>query len=206
MNQVFAWDLWRTSTHVLRVAFIIEPRIEQIEMLLFEKKYASFPRQEKNYVNNKCNKRNFNFYFFHEVAVVKSDLGKKSFMPRVRIELTTFRFRTGLWDWRAAYCANEASWKLKSEIYLINTLNSSAWPLYGVYKVYWAFFSPLLENAFKNTKILAFLSPSPFSKSLFPGSTLFHPVEGWESPGNELEQQGARVPTKHMHRNKKNNQ
>lgn len=59
VNQVFAWDLWRTSTHVLRVAFIIEPRIEQIEMLLFEKKYASFPRQEKNYVNNKCNKRNF---------------------------------------------------------------------------------------------------------------------------------------------------
>ncbi len=25
-------------------------------------------------------------------------------LPRVRIELTTFR----LWDWRAAYCANEA--------------------------------------------------------------------------------------------------
>lgn len=63
VNQVFAWDLWRTSTHVLRVAFIIEPRIEQIEMLLFEKKYASFPRQEKNYVNNKCNKRNFIFIF-----------------------------------------------------------------------------------------------------------------------------------------------
>ena len=63
VNQVFAWDLWRTSTHVLRVAFIIEPRIEQIEMLLFEKKYASFPRQEKNYVNNKCNKRIFIFIF-----------------------------------------------------------------------------------------------------------------------------------------------
>ncbi len=25
-------------------------------------------------------------------------------LPRVRIELTTFR----LWDWRATYCANEA--------------------------------------------------------------------------------------------------
>ena len=31
-------------------------------------------------------------------------------MPRVRIELTTFR----LWDWRAAYCANEASMQIKS--------------------------------------------------------------------------------------------
>ena len=27
-------------------------------------------------------------------------------LPRVRIELTTFR----LWDWRAAYCANKATW------------------------------------------------------------------------------------------------
>lgn len=79
-------------------------------------------------------------------------------------------------------------------------------PYTGFIKYTGHFFPPLLENAFKNTKILAFLSPSPFSKSLFPGSTLFHPVEGWESPGNELEQQGARVPTKHMHRNKKNNQ
>ena len=32
----------------------------------------------------------------------KKKLKKK--LPRVRIELTTFR----LWDWRAAYCANEA--------------------------------------------------------------------------------------------------
>ena len=30
---------------------------------------------------------------------------KKRVLPRVRIELTTFR----LWDWRAAYCANEAA-------------------------------------------------------------------------------------------------
>ena len=29
-------------------------------------------------------------------------------MPRVRLELTTFR----LWDWRAAYCANEATERL----------------------------------------------------------------------------------------------
>ena len=29
---------------------------------------------------------------------------QKKLMPRVRLELTTFR----LWDWRAAYCANEA--------------------------------------------------------------------------------------------------
>ena len=32
-------------------------------------------------------------------------------VPRVRIELTTFRFlfgQLGLWDWRAAYCATEA--------------------------------------------------------------------------------------------------
>ena len=35
--------------------------------------------------------------------------GKKK-MPRVRIELTTFR----LWDWRAAYCANEATTKISS--------------------------------------------------------------------------------------------
>ena len=28
----------------------------------------------------------------------------KNGLPRVRIELTTFR----LWDWRAAYCANKA--------------------------------------------------------------------------------------------------
>ena len=33
-------------------------------------------------------------------------------MPRVRIELTTFR----LWDWRAAYCANEASMQIKGDI------------------------------------------------------------------------------------------
>ena len=32
----------------------------------------------------------------------------KIFMPRVRLELTAFR----LWDWRAAYCATEAGWKL----------------------------------------------------------------------------------------------
>ena len=34
------------------------------------------------------------------------------YVPRVRIELTTFRFlfgQFGLWDWRAAYCATEAA-------------------------------------------------------------------------------------------------
>ena len=33
----------------------------------------------------------------------------KSTVPRVRLELTTFR----LWDWRAAYCANEAAVEVK---------------------------------------------------------------------------------------------
>ena len=36
------------------------------------------------------------------------------YMPRVRIELTTFR----LWDWRAAYCANEAILTLQNWQYL----------------------------------------------------------------------------------------
>ena len=58
-------------------------------------------------------------------------------MPRVRIELTTFRFlfgHIGLWDWRAAYCATEAArrcrrynmangWRrLKRQIYLQSRL------------------------------------------------------------------------------------
>ena len=34
----------------------------------------------------------------------------KKWLPRVRLELTAFR----LWDWRAAYCATEASWRKSS--------------------------------------------------------------------------------------------
>ena len=44
------------------------------------------------------------------VSVPNQILSQKH-MPRVRIELPTFRFlfgQLGLWDWRAAYCATEA--------------------------------------------------------------------------------------------------
>ncbi len=48
------------------------------------------------------------------VSSFVSENGKwKKCVPRVRIELTTFRFPEscfhGLWDWRAAYCATEAT-------------------------------------------------------------------------------------------------
>ena len=45
-----------------------------------------------------------NFQPFMELKFKKRRLQEKKNVPRVRIELTTFR----LWDWRAAYCANEA--------------------------------------------------------------------------------------------------
>ena len=47
-------------------------------------------------------------------------------MPSVRIELTTFR----LWDWRAAYCANEALQRAKNLILIYNLLTGVKQVLY----------------------------------------------------------------------------
>ena len=65
-------------------------------------------------------------YFHFELKI---HFGLKIQMPRVRVELTTFRYltwtaRAGLWDWRATYCANEApmSWPLP---WILNDANET---------------------------------------------------------------------------------
>lgn len=56
-------------------------------------------------------------------------------------------------------------------------------PYTGFIKYTGHFFPPLLENAFKNTKILAFLSPSPFSKSCFQDPLFSTLWKGERAPG-----------------------
>ena len=70
---------------------------------------------------------------------------KLSKVPRVRIELTTFR----LWDWRAAYCANEADSPKKSVI-----SPDPEW-IYEFYS-FWQLqreFSKLVWASFEHTRI-----------------------------------------------------
>ena len=54
----------------------------------------------------------WSMYFSHIKNTISiTEFATKNNLPRVRIELTTFRFlfgQFGLWDWRAAYCATEA--------------------------------------------------------------------------------------------------
>ena len=69
----------------------------------------------------------------------RSQVYEQRFLPRVRIELTTFR----LWDWRAVYCANEAcKYLLKKYFFILQNFfrNFCYFSNYRISLIFWLSF------------------------------------------------------------------